>query len=387
MGFMNNRLFSARMPPSRASVILVIALSAPVVRAGDPPTAAGVPSDHESPLSGTDPAVGEARAAFLHGAALARAARWNDAIDAFARSYTLKAHPITTYNLGYCERAVGHYTRAYKMFRRALREHAEGAEGKLPDHLARLAEQYLAEVEHRLARAQVSMASGELRLLVDGRPLEQEPAGEVEASPDSTPMLLSGTSDGGTAETPPAAQFMLLLDPGTHVFVLSSPGVPDTVRTLRFSAGSSTTLELDVERPVSQSPRAIASSAEARDVTRSFPRQWVYASIGFGIAAVTAGGVAGIAAMRKRSSLADKCGPTLDDCPPGTESDIDTLKRYADVSTVTLAVGGVVTAAGLGALFFLRKDGEDRKSVPPSVTSVKLTPSVGLGSIGVAGRF
>jgi hypothetical protein len=56
--------------------------------------------------------LAQARAAFAEGAARVGRADWAGALAAFERSAALRPHPVTTFNLGACERALGHYTRA-----------------------------------------------------------------------------------------------------------------------------------------------------------------------------------------------------------------------------------------------------------------------------------
>src|SRR5688572_29232364 len=82
-----------------------------------------------------DPTLVRAREGFLLGTALAREGQWLDALAAFERSARLRAHPVTTYNLAYCERALGRYTRAQQLFNLALSEHAEKKGGVLTEDL------------------------------------------------------------------------------------------------------------------------------------------------------------------------------------------------------------------------------------------------------------
>src|SRR4051812_10582870 len=69
-----------------------------------------------------DPAVAQAREAFLKGGQLAKDAQWAEALAAFEQSAALRPHPITTYNIGACQRSLGRYTLARKTLGRALAE-------------------------------------------------------------------------------------------------------------------------------------------------------------------------------------------------------------------------------------------------------------------------
>lgn len=113
-----------------------------------------------------------ARAAFRHGARLARRGRWADAIAEFGRSYELRPHPVTSYNLGFSERAIGRYTRSVKYFARALREDRLGHRGQLSSHQRSASVRYLRELNRHIGRVEVSAAPGTL-VGVDGRPAER----------------------------------------------------------------------------------------------------------------------------------------------------------------------------------------------------------------------
>jgi hypothetical protein len=105
---------------------------------------------------------------------------------------------------------------------------------------------------------------------------------------------------------------------------------------------------------------------------------------GFGVAAVgvIAGGVTGFLAMSKASSAKSSC--VNSECPPSTHSDIDSGKSMATISDIAFAVG--IVGAGVGVYGLLTAG---HKDAPPSDESARaeVTPWLGLGSAGVAGRF
>src|SRR5439155_897636 len=166
----------------------------------------------------SDPNVAEARTAFKEGTALARQAQWGEALLAFEHSARLRPHTFTTYNLGYCERALGRYTRARKFLAKALAENEARGGTALSADVATDAKKYLAEIDERIARVAVSLAPADAAVSVDGRPLE------MVAADRTTPVLAAGTRDLGPGEVPAATQFELLVDPGAHVFTVSRPG-------------------------------------------------------------------------------------------------------------------------------------------------------------------
>jgi PEGA domain len=174
------------------------------------------------------PEVAQARALFLEGLSEVREAHWGEALAAFERSEALRAHPLTTYNIGACERALGHYTRARRALGRAL---TETGGGELPPSVVSDARVFLEEIEQLLVRLTVNVEPPSARIAVDGRPLELElPRG-------AGATLIAGTLAPGRGTTPPASSFVLLADPGVHVITLSSAGYGDVVVNKTYRPG------------------------------------------------------------------------------------------------------------------------------------------------------
>jgi hypothetical protein len=155
----------------------------------------------------------EARAEFARGAELVRQAKWAEALAAFEKSHAERAHPVTLFNVGACERALGSYTRARRTLREAKALDAKGTQGALPAST----------------------------ITVDGRPLEETMGGE-------TPTLTAGLAAPGPGRAPPAGTFRLELDPGAHVLVIARPGFQDVVRRAVFSRGEPSKLDLVLAR-------------------------------------------------------------------------------------------------------------------------------------------
>jgi hypothetical protein len=348
---------------SRAAIILAGALCGAVApaRAAEEPT--------PPPNAATSDAVrADARDAFRKGTELAKSARWDEALSNFERSYALHAHPITSYNIAYCERAVGHYTRAYSVFMRALREHKAGEAGTLPANLLTSTEHNLEQIIERVARVRLSLKPMGARLLVDGRPLETAEAA------DGTKLLLGGTREAGPAEKIPV-DTEVWLDPGSHVFVISHEDADDNVVTRRFAPGGRDTLELAAK---AKAVVTIHTSPAKHEKSTSLDPTWKFVAYGVGAAGIVAGSVAGMAALRKRSELVDECGPDRNQCPPESQSGIDSMKRYADVSTVGFVVGAVGVSVGTLLWIFGGSSKEE-----PSRTGL----SVGPGSARLTGEF
>lgn len=312
-----------------AVCLLALALAlAPVVSAEPAPDAPAA----------DDERVARAREAFRLGSALAREGQWTDALAAFERSASLRPHATTTYNLGFCERALGHYTRARKLLGTALddeRRHELSAETRAE------ARAYLAEVERKVVHATVTLRGPGARITIDGRPLERAPGARA--------RWVAGTRDPGPAELVPAGTFQLLVDPGTRVLL-----VDGRARNVRFVSGETPSLTLG-EAPVPE--RAAAPPPD---------RGWAIAALGVGAAGLLVGTVSGITALREKSSLDEHCTRGIDRCDPRYQGDIDNMHRAAAISSVAFAVGALGVGAGV-ALWVSAPSAEGRRSAALSL--------------------
>ncbi len=301
--------------------------------------------------------VAEARQAFREGSSFARRARWDEALSAFEQSYALRAHPVTSYNIAYCERAMGHYTRAHLLFARALREHDPRKSEALPADLLASTRQYLQEIESRVARVRVRLAPRDAAVLVDGRPLERVRANEA-------PLYFAGTREPGPAESPARREFELWVDPGPHVFVVSVPSAPEQVLTQRFRPAARVTLELRV-----RSTGGVRREQSRPERPAHPSRTWSTVAFGVGAAGLLTGGIAGALALSKHDDLSEACGGDRGQCPRERAGDIEAMERWADVATVGFALGAVGVGAGV-VLLLTRPEQEGRR---PQTVRVSLS--------------
>jgi hypothetical protein len=187
-----------------------------------------------------DDVADEARVAFNRGTELVVEARWAEALAAFERAQKLRAHAVTSYNIGACERALGRYTRARVAFLRALRENDEASGAQLSESLVEGTKGYLAEIDKLLAKVTVTLVPAQATVLVDGRPLAVEKGAPA--------VLVAGVRAPGAGESPPSSTFTLLVDPGVHVFLLARAGYSNAVVNRTFMPGASTTLKLELDK-------------------------------------------------------------------------------------------------------------------------------------------
>jgi hypothetical protein len=339
------------------------------------PSAAG-PAD-EDPAAGeaatTD--VSEAREAFRLASALAKQGQWLDALAAFHRSGGLKAHPITTFNIAYCERALGHYARAYETFAASLVPAASPTDPALPHDLEAQARSYVAEAEQQLARVRITFGRQDMLLRVDGHtlePLTTNHAVLVVSSGEATPATLPSTFD-------------LWLDPGTHIFVASTPGSPDAVENHAFAPGASAALRFP-----SASTGSAASLAPTRGGAPSaaapadaWNPNWAIVAYGVGAAGLVTSGVFLGLTLKDKSTLDSRCPVKV--CPVSVPQDDLRAQAnlFADGFGVSLAVAGA--GAIVGSYLLVTKTPSRSAATRERVGYVQ--PWVGVGSAGVSGKF
>ena len=119
--------------------------------------------------------VEEARRLFKEAVALTDVERWDDALVKFEQAASLVPDEASiTFNVARCEKSLGRYTRARALFMKALDENGK-KRALEPDEIAD-ATRFLAEIEPKILRVDVTLERADVTVLVDGRPLERAPA-------------------------------------------------------------------------------------------------------------------------------------------------------------------------------------------------------------------
>jgi len=178
------------------------------------------------------------------------------------------------------------------------------------------------------------------------------------------------------------------IDPGAHVLRATADGYkPGELKFSMTEGGSADeplTLEKDLSAPpvaavpaTTAAPAAVASTdmgppppSKARKIA-----PWV--AFGVGGAGLVVGGITGIVAMSKHSTLSGECKP---DCSsPTAQSDLSSYHTIGAISDVGFIVAGAGAAVGVILLV------TQPKAAP--TTGLRVTPVIGLGSLGVTGSF
>ncbi len=232
---MELRSYRARL--ARSLVACALALGAVAQAAPGKDAKPKAPTEDARAAKPEDEELKRARTLYGEGLELVKKAQWSDALSAFERSYSLRPHAMTTYNIGACERALGRYTRARVALSKALAEEQARPE-QLPPSQAEEARGYIAEIDRILAQLSVTLEPSEAGIAVDGRPLEPGAGGE----------LVAGIATPGAGKPPPSGKFELVLDPGAHLITLTRKGYADVVLNRTFTAGQRGELRLELEK-------------------------------------------------------------------------------------------------------------------------------------------
>ena len=201
-------------------------------------------------------------------------------------------------------------------------------------------------------------------------------------------------------------------NPGEHQLVVTAAGYQHVRKTVVALEGKElvTTVEMKpVEAPQPAAGKApppppsvpatkpqpeptepADSSAAISDAGTEKPGIPTYAYVGFGVGGLglVVGSITGVMALSKASDLEDTCGGTR--CPPEEQDDIDSGKSLATVSNVGFVLA--VLGAGVGVYGLVWDRGPtastaSRGTRPSRSQALVVMPTIGPGSIGLAGRF
>jgi len=213
------------------------------------------------------------------------------------------------------------------------------------------------------------------------------------------PSVISSVSVDGRTVPPALLAVPRKVNPGGHAVVVKADGYATVKQVVQLKEGE----RLDVpivlhpagEAPATPQPRPTPGTpagpepgptpppdgGDGPDEAESgglSPLVWV--GFGLGAAGIAVGAITGGIAAGKASDLRDRCPD--DSCPRAeTEDDYDSTYTMAHVSTVGFVVGGAGAALGLVALFALSGDDE------PDAAQITVQPTIGLGALGITGRF
>jgi hypothetical protein len=218
---------------------------------------------------------------------------------------------------------------------------------------------------------------GALRVVVKGVPAGREPTVTVD----------------GVALPPAALTEPRAVNPGVHVITARVGQGAETEATLETREGESRDLELVVQPPPAGEVPAAPSAALAEKAgkpEKPEKKTSTLAIVSFGVAGVAAavGTVTGVIALNAENSLATLCPDKA--CGRDEHERLRDARAAGTASTVMFVVAGVALGAGIVTLLTHGSSKSAAAPVPRTKTaSTKptITPTFGLGGVGIHGSF
>ena len=179
------------------------------------------------------------------------------------------------------------------------------------------------------------------------------------------------------------------VDPGDHVVAARIDDGPESTAQVTVAEQQTKVVDLAVVAPVARPVTTTTATTTGASVvppttTHDDARRvspLVY--VGFGTAALGAivGSVTGAVSVSKASRVKSACAAK--ECPPSAQDDIDGAKATGTISTISFVVGGVGAVVGIVALVV----GGGRSEPSTGSSGARVTPYVGLGTVGLTGAF
>lgn len=313
-----------------------------------------------------------ARAAATQGQAAFEGKRWAQAVDLFTRAEALVHSPV---HLLYKARSLvqlGQLVKANETYLIITREQADAAAPAAVVKAREDARKEQAVLEPRLASLTVNVVgdgAASVTVTMDGAPV---------------PSALVGVAR-------PA-------DPGQHTLRASGAGVESDSQTVTLKEGGAGTVTLQLKAapnavppvatpaagPVGEPPASSASVDSATLSKGNSLRTASYVAFGVGAVGLVAGTVFALKAKGKYSDGNDLCKEDPCQLSQADANRRDQLGKDGDsaktLSIVGFVVGGVGVAAGT-TLFVLSSKHDSEKP------TAGVHPWIGLGSVGLSGRF
>lgn len=269
-----------------------------------------------------------------------REGRAGDAVDALRRADAIHKSPTLDVTLAGALAAAGRLVEAQQLYTRLADSTDPGVLWKRARDAA------------KKARSALAPRVPSLRVVLRG--------------PPGATLRIDGAAATSGDEVP--------LDPGAHTVRAAGEGLTTVERTVSLAPGERSQLILDLA--ASGGSRFEAAPGASGGGSR-VPGGVL---IGVGGAALVVGGALGGLAFSAASAAKDRC--TGSSCPPAASADIDRSKAFGNASTGLIIGGGAIAVAGI-VLAVVAPFG--KKDDPAK--DARLTPILGPGVVGVAGRF
>lgn len=314
-------------------------------------SAVAAPAPPPAPAPATkEPSAGDlatARSALREGLALREKSDLRGALARLTTAYELVQTPVTGFELGKTHMLIGHVLEAHELFKKVQR---------MPPALEESSRSAAAREEAGRLATSLEPRIPALRIHV-----KLPPGATAVVEIDEDPIALSG-------EVTPRA-----VDPGKHELVAKAGDGPEQRVTIEVAEGETKDVEL---APQWIPPKAPPPSG-GRVVYVRQTNPLVFIGFGGASASLVVAALTGVLAVEAGNRAEDRCGS--DFCPPTVDN--------GGARAQARVFGAVSVVAGSAALGFLVMGIVSvSKPVHEKVTS-DVTPYVGLGDVGVTGRF
>lgn len=302
-------------------------------------------------LAHAEPSAGDlatARSALREGLTLREKGEHQAALARFTTAWDLVQTPVTGFELGKAHMLVGHVLQAHELFKKVARMPAAVEESTRSASAREEAERLATELEPRIPTLRI-------RLVLP-------PHATAVVRVDDDPITTTG------AVTPRA------VDPGKHVLAAKAGDGPEQHVTIEIAEGETRDVDL-APQWIEPKPAPAAKAERVVYVRQTNP----FVFVGFGLSGVafTLATVATIAFVDAKDRAESLCGKAY--CSPSVkEGELREAGTWGVVAAVT--GGATIAFAAVGAYSLT-------KPVTEKVVGKSVTPFVGLGSVGVEGRF
>ena len=305
-----------------------------------------------------------ARTLGIQGVQLADAGKCPEAIEKLTRAEALHHAPTILGRIGECQVIVGEVVAGTETLNMVVREVLPATAPKVFRDAQERAQKVLTAAVPKIAHLVIRITPGELKasVAIAGKPV---------------PAALLG------AERP--------TDPGTHQVTATAEGYKPASATVTLAEGGHQEITLLLEPdpnavsapPVGTTGAVAVTSVDGGAPAPSSKKSKVPAFVAFGVggAGLLVGGITGGLALSKASDCPNKV------CE--SQSDLDSAKTMATISTIGFGVG--IAGVAVGTILLLTGNGSSEKPAaqakPHQAAKLAVQPWFGVSSVGVTGSF
>jgi len=302
--------------------------------------------------------IAAARTLGIQGVQLADAGKCPEAIEKLSRAEALHHAPTILGRLGECQVNVGEVVTGTENLNMVVREVLPASAPKVFRDAQERAQKVLTAAMPKIAQ-----------LVLRVTPANVKPTVSVAGKP--VPPALLG------AERP--------TNPGAHQVMVSAEGYKPVQVTVTLAEGEhqEVTLQLEKDPTANALPAAVTTpAAESAAPQPAAKKSKVPAFVAFGVggAGLIVGGITGGLALSKAGDCPNK------QCE--TQSDLDSAKTMATISTIGFGVG--IAGVAVGTILLLTGGSSSEKSAraqPAPAPKFAMQPWFGLTSAGISGSF